>query len=41
MGHNDIDYEGGTNKTLSYTFENKTESKFILDALLWLGTSKK
>ncbi|SHG22310.1 ThuA domain-containing protein [Flavobacterium defluvii] len=41
MGHNDIDYEGGTNKTLSYTFENKTESKLILDALLWLGTSKK
>ncbi|PUU70369.1 ThuA domain-containing protein [Flavobacterium sp. WLB] len=41
MGHNDIDYEGGTNKTLSYTFENKNESKFILDALLWLGTSKK
>lgn len=41
MGHNDIDYEGGTNKTLSYTFENKTESKFILDGLLWLGTSKK
>ncbi|MGK4567914.1 ThuA domain-containing protein [Flavobacterium sp. 3HN19-14] len=37
MGHNDIDYEGGTNKTLSYTFENKTESELTLDALLWLG----
>ncbi|MBF4519134.1 ThuA domain-containing protein [Flavobacterium sp. ANB] len=41
MGHNDIDYEKGTNKTLSYTFENKTESKLILNALLWLGNSKK
>jgi len=40
MGHNDIDYEGGTNKTLSYTFENKTQSKLILDSLLWLGNSK-
>lgn len=41
MGHNDIDYEHGTNKTLSYTFENETESKLILNALLWLGNSKK
>lgn len=41
MGHNDIDYEHGTNKTLSYTFDNKTESKLILDGLLWLGNSKK
>ncbi|MDI1255336.1 MAG: ThuA domain-containing protein [Flavobacterium sp.] len=37
MGHNDIDYESGTNKTLSYTFESKDESQLILDALLWLG----
>lgn len=41
MGHNDIDYEHGTNKTLSYTFENKTQSQLILNALLWLGNSKK
>ncbi len=41
MGHNDIDYEGGTNKTLSYTFENKIQSQLILNALLWLGNSKK
>lgn len=40
MGHNNIDYEGGINKTLSYTFENKIQSKFILDALLWLGLLK-
>lgn len=37
MGHNDIDYEGGTNKELSQTFGTKTEDKLILDALLWLG----
>lgn len=41
MGHNDIDYEHGTNKTLSYTFENKEQSQLILNGLLWLGNSKK
>jgi len=41
MGHNDIDYEHGTNKTLSYTFETKTQNHLILNALLWLGNSKK
>ncbi|MBW8685291.1 ThuA domain-containing protein [Chitinophaga rhizophila] len=37
MGHNDIDYEHHTNKTLSYTFDNKTQRKLVLDALRWLG----
>ncbi len=37
MGHNDIDYEHKTNKTLSYTFENKIQDRLIIDALLWLG----
>ncbi len=41
MGHNDIDYENGTNKTLSYTFENETQTKLITNSLLWLGSSKK
>ncbi|MBS7253251.1 ThuA domain-containing protein [Flavobacterium branchiicola] len=41
MGHNDIDYEHGTNKTLSYTFENETQNKLILNALLLFGNSKK
>jgi hypothetical protein len=40
MGHNDIDYEGGTNKTLSYTFANAAQSQMILDALLWLGSKQ-
>jgi len=37
MGHNDIDYEHHTNKDLSHTFDNKLQSRFILDALFWLG----
>lgn len=37
MGHNDIDYEGGTNRELSFTFKNKTQNKLVLDALNWLG----
>ena len=41
MGHNDMDYDGGTNKTLSQTFQNETEAKFILNGLLWLGGVKK
>ncbi|OOQ56486.1 ThuA domain-containing protein [Mucilaginibacter pedocola] len=41
MGHNDIDYEGKTNRDLSHTLGNPTEDKLILDALEWLGTGKK
>jgi hypothetical protein len=41
MGHNDMDYEHHTNKELSFTFANKTQDKFIIDALLWLGNGKK
>jgi hypothetical protein len=37
MGHNDIDYENGTNKELSFTFTNKIQNRLIIDALLWLG----
>lgn len=40
MGHNDMDYENKTNRTLSYTFGNETESRFILECLLWLGNGK-
>ncbi|WP_139352768.1 ThuA domain-containing protein [Algoriphagus sp. A40] len=36
MGHNDIDYEGGTNKTLSFTFGNEEQDQLILNAILWL-----
>jgi len=40
MGHNDIDYKNKTNKTLSYTFDNQVQNKFILNSLLWLGSGK-
>ena len=40
MGHNDIDYEHKTNKDLSHTFDNPTQNKLIVDALLWLGSGK-
>ncbi len=35
-----MDYEhkiDNTKKTLSYTFQNKTQDKLIIDAILWLG----
>ncbi len=41
MGHNDIDYEHGTNKTMSSTFENENQNKLILNALKLFGNSKK
>jgi len=40
MGHNDIDYELGTNKELSFTFDNKDQRKLVMNALLWLGGNK-
>jgi uncharacterized protein len=43
MGHNDMDYEhkfDHSDKTLSFTFENATQSRLVLDALLWLGNSQ-
>lgn len=41
MGHNDIDYEGKTNKELSFTFENPTQNKLIVESLLWLGKGRR
>lgn len=41
MGHNDMDYDGGTNATLSSTFSQPVQNKMILDAVLWLGKGKK
>jgi len=37
MGHNDIDYEGKTNATLSSTFGSKDQNHLILNSLIWLG----
>ena len=41
MGHNDIDYAHNSNASLSLTFENEMMRKLVLEALLWLGNSKK
>ncbi len=41
MGHNDIDYEHKTNKTLSYTFANEIQDRLIIDGLLWLSDNSK
>jgi hypothetical protein len=35
-----IDYEHKTNKELSFTFENETQNRLVLNSLLWLGASK-
>jgi hypothetical protein len=40
MGHNDMDYEHGTNRPLSSTFSSPAQSQFILQSLLWLGKRK-
>lgn len=37
MGHNDMDYEGGTNATLSHTFDNPEQNRMVLNALWWLA----
>ena len=41
MGHNDIDYEHHTNKTLSSTFSSPEQNQLILNTLIWLGTNNK
>lgn len=41
MGHNDMDYDGGTNKTLSSTFSSPTQNELFMNALRWLGQKKK
>jgi uncharacterized protein len=40
MGHNDMDYEHGTNAELSHTFTSVQENKLIINSLIWLGTGK-
>ena len=40
MGHNDIDYYNGTNKELSFQFDNADQGKMIMDAIFWLTHKK-
>jgi len=37
MGHNDIDYEHGTNRELSNTFDCEAQNQMIINTLQWLG----
>jgi uncharacterized protein len=41
MGHNDMDYDHKPNRQLSSTFSQPSQNRLIIDALLWLGDSKK
>jgi hypothetical protein len=41
MGHNDIDYDNKTDKELSFTFNNETQDKLIIDALLYYGKAER
>ena len=40
MGHNDMDYEGKTNKQLSSSFGSEEQNKMLINGLLWLGRGK-
>jgi hypothetical protein len=37
MGHNDMDYEGKTNRQLSSTFSSPQQNNLVLQALVWLA----
>jgi uncharacterized protein len=39
MGHNDMDYEHGTNQPLSSSFSSAEQNVLILNSLKWLGKS--
>ncbi len=41
MGHNDMDYENKTNATLSFTFANEIQNRFIINSLFWLVRENK
>ena len=41
MGHNDMDYEGATNKALSSSFSSELQNQLIINSLLWLAKKKK
>ena len=41
MGHNDMDYEGGTNRQLSFAFRNALQNQMLVSAIRWLGGAPK
>lgn len=40
MGHDDMDYEGGTNRALSSTFSSPEQNQLLAQALVWLGEGR-
>jgi uncharacterized protein len=40
MGHNDMDYEHGTNAQLSSEFSSEMQNRFIINSLLWVAGRK-
>ena len=40
MGHNDIDFEGKTDRELSLTFENEVQNRLVMNSLLWLASGQ-
>ena len=40
MGHDDMDYERGTNRALSSTFAERDQNALLARALVWLGTGR-
>jgi hypothetical protein len=40
MGHNDIDFDNKQGKRVSSTFSSDAQNKAVLNALVWLGTSR-
>ena len=40
MGHDDMDYESGTNRSLSSTFASRDQNRLLAQAMVWLGTGR-
>jgi hypothetical protein len=41
MGHNDMDYEHGTNAQLSSEFSSEMQNRFVINSLLWVAGRNK
>jgi hypothetical protein len=41
MGHNDIDYEGRTNRSLSSSFSSPWQNKLVIQSLFWLAEKRR
>ena len=40
MGHNDMDYDGGTNATLSSQYASEMQNRFLVNIIKWLADGK-